>query len=184
VRCSWSRRVRTPYNRSLSDAIPETSDGGPRRLRRRNPIKQRAHNSVPRWHALARTPFRICNEYISKTASRYQRARQLALLCQPRSRVFNKARPESRHFASRPNHGALLLSAWTHLQRAAYASSVTSSMSTTTPCFVSRRVTSSNYHHPVSSPLTFSLLLVLISISRINRCGVHSSRRDVDISDA
>jgi hypothetical protein len=43
VRRSCPRRVRALHNHGLSDNSPDTSDGGSRRLRRRSPIKQRAH---------------------------------------------------------------------------------------------------------------------------------------------
>jgi hypothetical protein len=59
----------------------------------------------------------------------------------------------------------------------AWASSVTSSLSTTTQFSVSRSVASSAYPHPASSLLYAPSLLVLLVISRFKLCGVRSRRR-------
>jgi hypothetical protein len=47
VRFPCSDRVRTPHNRGLRGAPPETPDSDSRRLRSRSPVNQRAHYSVP-----------------------------------------------------------------------------------------------------------------------------------------
>jgi hypothetical protein len=59
----------------------------------------------------------------------------------------------------------------------ALASSVTSSLSTTTQFSASRSVASFAYSHPASSLLYAPPLLVLLAISRFKLCGVRSRRR-------
>jgi hypothetical protein len=89
------------------------------------------------------------------------------------------ARPKSRRFvsclvsATAPLHFSLRL----RLLRAAWASSVTSSLSTTTQFSASRSVASSVYPHSTSSLLNALPLLVLLAISRFKLCGVRSRRR-------
>jgi hypothetical protein len=89
----------------------------------------------------------------------------------------NRARPESMRFVSRLGHGALAFWLWTRLLRVALASSVTSSLNTTTLFSASRSVASSAYPHPASSLLYAPPLLVLLAISRFKLCGVRSRRR-------
>jgi hypothetical protein len=59
----------------------------------------------------------------------------------------------------------------------ALASSVTSSLSTTTQFSASMSIASSAYPHPASSLLFARPLLVLLAISRFKPCGVRSRRR-------
>jgi hypothetical protein len=65
----------------------------------------------------------------------------------------------------------------TRLLWVAWASSVTSSLSTTTQFSASRSAASSAYSHPASSLLYGLPLLVLLAISRLKLCGVRSRRR-------
>jgi hypothetical protein len=65
----------------------------------------------------------------------------------------------------------------TRLLRVAWASSVTSSLSTTTQFPASRSVASSAYSHPASSLLYAPPLLVLLAISQFKLCGVRSRQR-------
>jgi hypothetical protein len=65
----------------------------------------------------------------------------------------------------------------TRLLRVALASSVTSSMSTTTQFSESRSIASSAYPSPASSLHYAPSLLVLLAISRFKLCGVRSRRR-------
>jgi hypothetical protein len=71
------------------------------------------------------------------------------------------------------------LSFWlrTRLLPVAWASSVTSSLGTTTQFSASRSVVSSAYPHPTSSLLYAPPLLLLLAISRFKLCGVRSRRR-------
>jgi hypothetical protein len=63
----------------------------------------------------------------------------------------------------------------TRLLRVVWASSVTSSLSTTTQLSASRSVACLAYPHPASSLLY--AFLVLLAISRFKLCGVRSRRR-------
>jgi hypothetical protein len=71
----------------------------------------------------------------------------------------------------------------TRLLWVALASSVTSSLSTTTWVSSSRSVAYSAYPHPASSLLYAPPLLVLRTISRFNGCGVRSRRRVFEMSN-
>jgi hypothetical protein len=89
----------------------------------------------------------------------------------------NRARPKFKRFVARFGHGALAFWLLTRLLRVAWASSVTSSLSTTTQFSASRSVASSAYPHPASSILYAPPLLVLLAISWFKLCGVRSRRR-------
>jgi hypothetical protein len=72
----------------------------------------------------------------------------------------------------------------TRVNRVATASSVTSSLSTTTPSSASWFVVSSVYPHPAFSPLFYPPVLVLLASSQFKLCGVHSHRRLTIMPDA
>jgi hypothetical protein len=163
VRFPRSHRVRTPHSCGVSDAPSEMPDGGSRRLRSRSPIKQRAHYSVLLWSALARTPLFALSTDIFQS---YKPTSVSASTCFASPafppQLSNRARPESRRLnlvsATAPLRLWLRTSS---IQRAAKASSVTSSLSTSTPSSASQSVAPWVYHHPASSPPYAPPLLVL-----------------------
>jgi hypothetical protein len=145
VRRSYPRRVRALHKHGLSDTSPDTSDGGSRRLRRRSPIKKRAHAQSLDGMSLL-VPFSAFGT------------------------VSNRARPESRRFVYRLSHDVLPLFASDPPTTAASASYVTSFMSTKTPYCASRSVAFLDYYHPESSPLFVTRLLVILAICRLKLC--------------
>jgi hypothetical protein len=86
----------------------------------------------------------------------------------------NCARPESRRFYLVSATAPLRFWRRTRLLRVALASSVTSTLSTTTQFSASRSVASSAYPHPASCPLYSPQVLVLLAISQLKLCGVRS----------
>jgi hypothetical protein len=181
VRCSCSPRVRTPHNHILSVDSSKTSDDG--------------------WLALAPSPKPDEQETSTLLGPLMTYPRSYHFLLLPRI-SFQSYKPTSASpstcFASPFSLPRFLTSLdrslgvlhlvsttapfhfllWTRLQRAAWATSVTSSRSTMTPTSVSRIVASLDYYHPASSPLfTPHYLRFQPSMGSSYICGVHLSRR-------
>jgi hypothetical protein len=89
----------------------------------------------------------------------------------------NRARPESRRFASRLGHGPLALLASYPPTSVRLGELRDKSMSTTTQSSASRSIVCSPYPHPVSSLLYALPLLVVFAISRFKQYGERLRRR-------